>query len=244
MEHKTDSIAASYKAWITIKVSHDYFLNGGNGITILPTRDTHKLLVRAGVIIKQSDSGTWMLLKEKGGSEDMEERLTEHPLEFCFMNTDAGFYYYTDNNVADGAPVWELKDMGTNGIWKVLVITADKPMLAETVTITIAISSIEKFIEFLVIPKSGIRPELLLREDNGKLEFSRTEVNLPGEPLPVYRFVTTKPVALREAYNYSIKLWEVKENGESLLSGGLSFPKAASVSAISSLNTISSYFYF
>lgn len=234
---------ATYTAWITIKIKHDFFVNGNNCITIVPTRDTHKLLTRAGIIIKQSDSSTWLLLKQEGQNEIMEEDLIGQ-LDFCLMTTDAGFYYYTDNAVTDGKPVWELATVGKNGIWKTLTINVDKALLAQKTAIDIAISSPEKFLEFLVIAKSGNRPQLTLREDNDKLIFTQSEVDFPGEPLPVYRFTTNKPVALKEAYSYRIQLWEVKENGESLLSNGVPFPKAAAVSVINSPNTISSYFYF
>lgn len=234
---------ATYTAWITIKINHDFFVNGRNCMTIVPTRDTHKLLTRAGIIIKQSDSSTWLLLKQEGLNEIMEENLIGQ-LEFCLMNTDPGFYYYTDDAVADGKPVWELAAVGKNGIWKTLTINVDKALLAQKTVIDIAISSPEKFLEFLVIAKSGNRPPLALREDNDKLVFNQSEVDFPGEPLPVYRFITSKPIALKEAYNYRIQLWEVKDNGESLLSSGVPFPKTAAISMINSKNTISSYFYF
>jgi hypothetical protein len=235
--------SATYSAWITIKITHDFFVNGRNGITIVPTRDTHKLLTRAGIIIKQSDSSTWLLLKQEGQNEIIEEDLIGQ-LDFCLMNTDSGFYYYTDDAVEEGKPVWELAHVGKNGIWKTLTINVDKALLAQKTIIAIAIGSPEKFLEFLVIAKSGNRPPLALREDNGKLVFTQSEVDFPGEPLPVYRFITKEPVALKEAYNYRIQLWEVKENGESLLSNGIPFPKTSAASVINSQNTISSYFYF
>lgn len=234
---------ATYSVWMTIKITHDYFVKGSNCITIKPTPDTHKVLTRAGVIIKQSDSGTWLLLKQEGRDEIVKEGATEQ-LEFCLMTADSGFYYYTNNNVANGVPVWELKDVGSYGIWKMLTVYADNTLFSQKVTVNVGISSTEKFLEFLVIAKSGNRPPLTLKEDNDKLVFNQFEVDFPGEPLPVYRFITTEPVALKEAHDYKIRLWEVKENGESLLSSGLPFPKASSLSIINSQNTISSYFYF
>jgi hypothetical protein len=234
---------ATYTAWITIKIRHNFFVNGRNCITIVPTRDTHKLLTRAGVIIKQSDSNTWLLLKQEGQDEIMEEDLVGQ-LDFCLMNIDSGFYYYTENAVEDGKPVWELAEVGKNGIWKTLTINVDKGLLAQKTTIDIAIGSPEKFLEFLIIAKSGNQSPLTLREDNDKLVFTRSEVDFPGEPSPVYRFITNEPVALKEAYNYKIQLWEVKENGESLLSSNIPFPKTWATSVINSQNTISSYFYF
>ena len=234
---------ATYTAWITITISHDYFINGSNCITLVPTRDTHKLLTKGGIIIRRSGNGTWLLLKQEGLNEIVEEELIGQ-LEFCLMNTDAGFYYYTNTAVADEMPVWGLKDVGKNGIWKVLTIYVDKGLLKHKTAVNIEIESVEKLLEFLIIAKSGNRPQLLVREDNDKLVFDQSQVDFPGEPLPVYRFVTTTPVALKEAHDYKIRLWEVKENGESLLSSGLPFPKASSSSIIDSQNTISSYFYF
>lgn len=235
---------ATYSVWITIKITHDYFVKERNCITIVPTRETHKALTRAGILVKQSDSCTWLLLKEEGLSEIIEEDLVG-VMDFCLMNTEAGFYYYTDNNVAEGKPVWQLATVGKNGIWKTLTVNVDKELLKQkATTIDIAIGSPEKFLEFLVIARSGNRPALELREDNGKLVFNQSDVDFPGEPLPVYRFITDKPVALKEVYNYSIQLWELKESGESLLSNNIPFPKTAAASMINSQNTISSYFYF
>lgn len=234
---------ATYTAWITIKIEHTFFVNGGNGVTIIPTRDTHKLLTRTGVIIKQSGSSTWLLLKEEGRSEIVEEDLIGK-LEFCMMNNDPGFYYYTDNVIKDSKPVWEVIPVAKNGIWKTLAVTIDKQLLNQKIIIDITVGSAEKFLEFLVIAKSGNRSQLALKESNGKLVFKQSEIDFPGESLPVYRFVTDKPIQLKEVYNYSIQLWELKENGESLLSNNVPFPKAASASAISPQNTISSYFYF
>lgn len=234
---------ATYSAWMTIKITHDYFVKGSNCITIKPTPDTHKVLTKAGVIIKQSDSGTWQLLKQEGRNEIVKEGVTEQ-LEFCLMNTDPGFYYYTNNEVVNDMSVWELKDVGSYGIWKMLRVNVDNILFGQKISVNIEISSTEKFLEFLVIAKSGNRPPLTLKEDNDKLVFKQFEVDFPGEPLPVYRFITTKPVALKEAHDYKIRLWEMKENGESLLSSGLPFPKASSFSIINSQTTISSYFYF
>ncbi|MHA3787036.1 hypothetical protein ACX0HA_02405 [Flavobacterium hauense] len=235
---------ATYTAWITIKITHDYFIKDRNCITIVPTRETHKALTRAGIIIKQTDSCTWLLLKEESLNEIIEEDLIG-AMDFCLMNTDAGFYYYTDNNVAEGKPVWELAAVGKNGIWKTLTVNIDRTLLQQKeTTVNIVISSPKKFMEFLIIAKSGNRPPLTMREDNGKLVFKHSDVDFPGEPQPVYRFVTDKPVALKEVYNYSIQLWEIKESGESLLSNNIPFPKTTAASMINSQNTISSYFYF
>ncbi|MNY28539.1 hypothetical protein D3C86_1625210 [compost metagenome] len=102
-----------------------------------------------------------------------------------------------------------------------------------------------KHVEFLVFPsESYMTNPLEVREQRGKVAFDKVEtVNLPGTEKTLYRFVTSKTIALKQKSDYQFHLWELKKSGENLLSKLPDFPLVAAVSPFSPKDTITSYIY-
>jgi hypothetical protein len=232
-----------YNVWLTIKIAHEYYSGNRNGLTLVPTAGTLKLLAKEGILIRQPDSCTWILLRQENIDVVTLNEL-DTGLAFYIKDIDPGFYYVTDSGIQNSGTGWKIEDTNTTGVWKMLVVSIDGTMPADGPVVDITLSSAQKFLEFIVIARSGNRIPLLLKESKDRLAFNVSEINFPGEEQPVYRFITQSRVPLKGAYDHNIGLWEQKENGEVLLSSTIPFPKATSVSVMSPTDTISSYFYF
>ncbi|MEL1242811.1 hypothetical protein AAEO56_00945 [Flavobacterium sp. DGU11] len=238
MAHKV-----SYTVWLTIKIAHEYYLGDRNGFTLVPSGNTSKVLSKAGILVRQQDKCTWIFLRQDSPDAAAANELMID-LSFYIKDIDPGFYYCTDSSMQYTGTGWRIDDINSPEVWKMLIVTIDRTMLADCPAVDVTLCSAQKFLEFIVIAKSGNRIPLLLKETKERLTFNVSEIDFPREERPVYRFITQSRVTLKEIYDLNIGLWEQKENGQVLLSSNIPFPKPASASVMSPTDTISSYFYF
>lgn len=231
----------AYRIWLKLVVLHEYFDSQQCGLDLEPNAETNRMLQKAGILFKQQNSCSWILVAE-------DEINLEPDSELCFRLKvkQPDFYYYTDQKTRAGAGC-SLTDYNREGTWKVLHVPVTEQRLSakEPETIELSLKSKVKHVEFLVFPSGSYTADPLeIREQRGKIAFSKPEsVNLPGTEKALYRFVTTKTVPLKQKTDYQFHLWELKKSGENLLSKLPDFPLVAAVSPFSPTDTITSYIY-
>nr|WP_294860564.1 hypothetical protein [uncultured Fluviicola sp.] len=231
----------AYRIWLKLVIKHEYFDAQQCGLTLEPDSITNRLLQKAGILLKQQNSCTWILVAE-------DEINLDPGTNLCFQlkTKQADFYYYTDQSTVDGKS-WSLADHNKSGIWKLLTIPlTDKRISAsDAETIEIQLNSALKHIEFLVFPNQSYSMEPLeIREQRGKVAFDkREELTLPGTEKTVFRFVSSETVPMKQQSAYQFHLWELRNSGENLLSRLPDFPLVQSLSPFSPKDTITSYIY-
>jgi len=231
----------SYRIWLKLVIKHEYFDAQQCGLILEPDSTTNRLLQKAGVLLKQQNSCTWILVAE-------DEINLDNGINLCFLlkTKQSDFYYYTDKSTSDDK-TWSLVDYNKSGIWKLLTIpVTDKRLVAtDSETIEIQLNSLLKHIEFLVFPNQSYSMEPLeIREQRGKVVFDkREEITLPGTKKTVFRFVSSETLPLKQQSTYQFHLWELRNSGENLLSRLPDFPLVQSLSPFSPKDTITSYIY-
>lgn len=233
------SWTATYTVWLTVAVKHPYYAGGRCGLELEPDPETASILSKSGVLFRKQTPSEWILIRPEGAT--IEAGIS---LVFLLRNTSPGFYFFTgDKATVSGNCACET--VGKNGTWKQLTIPVTEQRLEAPEKLTIELETRAKFLEFIVVPRRRKEePVLELREDRNRILFQPVkQVEFPSEERPVYRFVTTEPIALEEAQPYRIQLWEKRKSGENPL-GMIPLPKVSSISLFSKQDTITSYFYF
>jgi len=231
----------TYRIWLKLVIKHEYFDAKQCGLILEPDSITNRLLQKAGILLKQQNSCTWILVAENEINLDSE-------INLCFLlkTKQADFYYYTDQSTSSDK-AWSLVDYNKSGIWKLLKIpvTDDRISATDPETIEIQLNSALKHIEFLVFPNQSYSMEPLeIREQRGKVVFDkRKELTLPGTEKTVFRFVSSEALPLKQQSAYQFHLWELRNSGENLLSRLPDFPLIQSLSPFSPKDTITSYIY-
>lgn len=231
----------TYRIWLKLVIKHEYFDAQQCGLILEADSITARLLQKAGILLKQQNSCTWILV-----AEDVINLDSEINLSFQLKTKQADFYYYTDQSTTD-AKSWSLIDYNKSGIWKLLKIpvTGNRIGATDPEMIEIQLNSALKHIEFLVFPNQSYSMEPLeIREQRGKVVFDkREELTLPGTEKIVFRFVSSETLPLKQQSTYQFHLWELRDSGENLLSRLPDFPLVQSLSPFSPKDTITSYIY-
>ena len=231
----------SYRIWLKLVIKHAYFDAEQCGLILEPNSITMRQLQKAGILFKQQNACTWMLIAEESMLLDPEIRLC-----FQLKTKHTDFYYYTDP-AASGDSDWSLEDHNKGGTWKLLHIPVTEKRIAATEpeTIEIQLKSTLKRIEFLVFPNQSYTMEPLeVREQRGKVLFDkREELPIPGTEKTVIRFVSSETLSLKLKSDYQFHLWELRKSGDNLLSRLPDFPLVQSLSPFSPKDTITSYIY-
>lgn len=231
----------SYRIWLKLVIVHEYFDAQQCGLILEPNSITKKAFQKAGILFKQQNSCTWLLI-----SENEVELESETNLCFQLKTKQTDFYYYTGQAATDNSD-WSLTDYNKDGIWKLLNIpvTDERLRATDSETIEIRLNSALKHIEFLVFPSQTYAMDPLeIREQRGKVSFDkREELTLPGTEKILYRFVSSETLPLKHKSTYQFHLWELRKSGENLLSRLPDFPLVQSLSPFSPKDTITSYIY-
>ncbi|KAA6350595.1 hypothetical protein EZS27_002078 [termite gut metagenome] len=241
---------SSYDVWIAITITHTYFDTKSCDLTLEPSLETMDVLKKSGMLFRQYDTCTWVLLKPVDEERIRTEMFFEdasYTLRFELKNRIPEFYYYTQKEVATPKESnWKCSYVGKNGIFSRLEILATKELLAKKDTIKLMFESKTKFWEYLLIPKTTSE-KVTVRMFEYKNQFSFIFAGLtdvPGEQRPAFRFVTDKEIKLKEAYDFKISLWKVTDYGEQLLSDNIRYPQPHSASLFDNENIITGYYYF
>lgn len=238
-------ISTTFDNWITIKITHDYFLNDTNCLQLVPEPKTNLILNKLGILLQRENKCTWKLLKRANGEITDDANLTKI-LKFNLKATDPDFYYYSDPEVIADNPILKIKSSSKKGIWKKLEILATPDFLEKQHLVNVPIKSLSKFFEFIIIPQPDSEHHVMkLTEDKNDLIFNPDEIDIfQSDQKSVYRFVSSEKIYLRESYNYKISLWEIHPNNKKILFDMIPFPNSSAISVLDSEDTISSYIYF
>lgn len=232
---------SSYRIWLKLVIKHEYFDTEQCGIVLEPNAITQRLLQKAGIIFKQQNPCSWLLIAEEQILLD-----TDINLSFRLKTKQTDFYYYTDPSTTDDSD-WSLDDYNKEGTWKIwnIPVTEKRMAAADPETIEVQLNSPLKHIEFLVFPSQSYSMEPLeIREQRGKVLFKkREELTIPGTEKTVFRFVSSETLSLKLKSAYQFHLWELRKSGDNLLSHLPDFPLVQSLSPFSPKDTITSYIY-
>lgn len=231
----------SYKVCMQIEVSHDFYTQNPVPLHLVPAQSTSKQLENARIIFKCLSAGRWVLLRPAGKYRDMDKM----DLHFEARVMSSRFYYVTGsiNQVEDA--LYTFSEPGIPGIWKLLKLHPEAIRTEDFSHIKWHIPGVEKFVEYICIPRYNTGDiHLKLTEDKGRLQFKEPEKTVLPDGSRGVRFISKEKILLRKDNTYKMKLWEIRNSGERLLSEVLPFPDPESMSFIRPGDTITSYYYF
>jgi hypothetical protein len=227
-----------YSIWIKLTFAHAYFGKAACGIIPEPDAATAAMLRKAGIVFKQLDALSWLLIAP--------EKMLLGPgdeLVFRLKAQSPDFFYYTGEAYveSDGCSIEE----GSMGSWKTLKIVLNEETIASGETIAVAMSSLSRYFEYLVFPPEKNPPaKLEVREEKGAVKFKKAEeLAFPGTEKYLLRFVSSEPLPLERKAPYRFHLWEVRKGGDNQLARLLDAPPVKASSPFSPKDTITSYFY-
>lgn len=241
-----------YKEWITIQISHAFFIQEGLcGIELIPYPATDSLLKKANVLWRQKEPDTWLLIKTEAENEEVDQTtfmLEEGScdLKFWLKPQSATFGYYTRmEEMKDNC--WEIiRNKEAPIVQYYLQISVDMQLICKTEEINIQIPTKEVYWAFILVPKHSNKSiDVELIEDNNKLKFTLPEKCEGESEKFAVKSTTVESIAMKEKYGYQISLWEKKNNGEKvLLYRQIPIPRIESLSSDGDKKLITSYVYY
>lgn len=225
-----------YEIWFTIRVSHEYYENENCPILIEPSGETRDFLQRNKIIYKKRARNQWVLLAQ---FENFSPEIN-NALFFEIIPKDNMFYYVTEQSSKKNNDNYTLESNPNAGKWMNLLIYVDN--IKEEVDIKF--NSKSKYWEFVIIPRHISNTSTLKIEEKRKtIKFGNIEeTQFPGVE-KAFRVSTKEKNKLNNKSNYVIRLYEVRENGERLLSRYIPLPHPDSFSITQPNDTITTYFY-
>jgi len=235
------SYKEQYEVWFDLKITHDYYSNSHVPLTFTPTDETRILLLKNRLFLKNIASNHWVILRITGEVTETENK----ELAFEIRSTDNDFYYVTGKEEQKDELPYTLEDPQYPGIWKIMKIKPEKGETGMANQILHIIPSVEKYFEFICIPKfhSG-DISLRMTEDKNRFQIEEPEIISMPDKTNAIRFVSKDKIPLKKIYKYKVRLWEIRESGERLISDSIPCPSPSNISVFHSNDTITSYYYF
>ncbi len=209
-----------YRISHKLHVQHPFFEDAPCPLIVEPRPETRQVFRQHRLTWKQQGAKTWALIAPVA---DPWRSGHVGDLAFDIRPTSDLFYHVTLAGARLlGSESAALEPVGKEGVWSSVMLRFDPGAGEET--LTLAFGTAERFWEYLVFPSTfrDLR-SLQVREDAGKLTFSRKGEVRFGDGRTALRFVSTTPVALNHRYTYRVKLWE-EEDGAPLLLRHLDSP--------------------
>jgi hypothetical protein len=229
-----------YKTVAIIEFIHEYFTDKQCPLILQPSMETNKLLMKNGILLRKQNHNWLLLIMEK----DFDFIIENVTFEFDIICPDNRFYYYTIHRNHNETN-WNMEYIGTNGVYSRLKLSLDKNPGVNAAYIPIYFESPHKYWEFILIPKfTGVNSKIKLTEDKNRIQFNSPERIKFHEKEDVFRITTTEAILIKEKYEYKLRLWEVLNDGEKILSNSIQCPTPLSSSSISEKDTITSYIYY
>lgn len=236
-----------YEAWIHLAIRHEYYGDGTCPVTLVPSLKTKFFLDKAGVLFRTTGKNKWVLAKRTGELANRQWELLQGELDLLFelCPTSDRFYYLSRVEESAKEPYFQFKDSSHAGVWKTVEIAPDWAASKTGAEVNIKIATERKFWEYILIPKYNTSSlQLKLEEYRDKIQFEEVEkLELLDEP-EVFRFRSTEAIKLNQIYDYTVKLSEIRANGERIISDRIPIPQPEQVSVISPRDTLTTYFYF
>lgn len=231
-----------YTVGYKIRISHDYYSDSSVPLTLSPTIETKAILLKNNMHFKRIGTGEWVLLCLKGDKL----KLNRSFLTFEVRITEAVFYYVTGREVNTNDETFTISDPEHPMSWKILRIHITEETENDyPIDIHWQIPTVEMFFEFICIPKyHPIDLGLKMDVDKNTFHFIEPEnISLPGEGYGIL-FRSKEPIPLRNIYKHKIRLWEVRDSGERLISDNIPCPNPSERSVFNPNDTITTYYYF
>jgi hypothetical protein len=143
--------------------------------------------------------------------------LRKMPLEFLLVIMDDTFYHVTREFVEN--PAFRLETFNRGDGMQMLTVDVAHVLKNRLSEITLRVLGVERFMEFLCVPKfNALDAPLRLVDENGILQVVEdpAPVTLP-DGTPARRFLSTGKLKLRRDSGIAMQLWEARPNAEPLL---------------------------
>ncbi len=232
-----------YKEWLSIGITHEYYGDTFCPAQLVPDAETVRWLQRNGILLRKFHTNQCSLI-----AEGIHERisLTDEDvcLRFEIKTTDERFHYVSHSCRKD--PAFSIADSEICGVWKTVTLNPLYLAGMPSRELTIRINALEKYLEYLCIPKYS-KPDVSLRMSDDKDYLCLTnppeQITLPGIPV-VWKFVTKEKVRLRQNSEVKTTLWEIRNYGDRIIGNAIPFPFPEQFSPLSPKDTITSFFYY
>jgi hypothetical protein len=228
-----------YQTFFTIAIEHEYYPAGKCPVRLDLSMETTREAAMRDVICMPDISGRTGVSWEGGP-----EVLRDMPLEFLLVVMDDTFHHVTREIVEN--PAFRLETFNRGVGMQMLTVDVGHVLENGLLEIKIRMTSREKFLEYLCVPKfSEEGGTMRMEEEQGRLKVVETPgpVCLP-DGTPARRFVSTEMVKLRRDSGLTMLLWESRDGGERLIANAIESPDPRQSSPFSPMDTISRIFYY
>lgn len=230
------SNTSKYHIWTTININHEYYKNLGCPVLLIPQQKTALFFERNHMIFRKGQKNTWIISTY---ITDIDKEELSH-LTFDLIPQDNIVMYITDYSQNSDKEDYQIGESHSIGKW----LTISMPFHMVKNNIKILLKTKSKYWEFVLIPKNMSKnTNLKIQEKQNKLEFKDVERIQYLNFDTVFHVSTQGKITIKEAYNYTIQLTELKNGGERMLCSNLPIPLPNELSILNPYDTITTYFY-
>lgn len=233
----------TFSIWFSILLSHEYYVKRPCPVSLVLSEQTEKFFKKRALLFLHQNANKWLVLKDADcPAEELED--ADFPVLSLELRPAENEFYYVSGAIKENS-LFTLAGQKSPGNWKVLEINTASLINEKIEEMHIEIDSVSKFQEYILIPKyQRADTKIKLVEEREKIRFRETgKVQLPQTP-EAFRFVTEEAVKLVQGNDFKIQLWELRENGERLISECVPAPAPDACSVLDPENFLTSYFYY
>lgn len=233
----------TFSIWFSILLSHAYYVKRPCPLSLIPSEQTERFFKRHALLFLHRDANKWLVLKDADcPAEEFSD--ADFPFLSLGLRPAEKEFYYVSGAIRENS-LFTVTEPESPGDWKVLEINTDSLIREKAEEIRMEIEPVSKFQEYILIPKyQRTDTKIKLVEERDKIRFRETgKVLLPGIS-EAFRFVTEEEVKLVQGNDFKIQLWEIRENGERLISECVPAPAPDACSVLDPKNFLTSYFYY
>jgi hypothetical protein len=219
-------------------VKHGYYDIHACPITLVPDEATERIFRRHKMMFHMSSGGRGVLLiPDSFRKEDLPDE--DSHFNFLIKVNELKFHYVT-KDFAESKEFSE-KDSKVPNFWR--EIDFDFKSLT-SLDLNIHILGVEKYYEFICIPKYNSCDSLKMTDKKNCIRFKKAErISLRDVPV-AFRLVTEEKIKMSELSDVRPRLWEVTKKGDRLISEDIPNPEPHKFSTISVRDTITTIFYY
>lgn len=237
------SNSEKYDPWVHISIRHEYYTKAPCPVAVIPAPKTKYLLKRHNLLFLNQRTDEWLILKEKKTSV---KDLLEEGVELLFeIRPQMSSFYHLTLTEPQQQNAFSMKESPFPHVWQELKLNLSSIAEKEYTDIPIFIHTFSKYFEYICIPKYHSKnSKIKLLEEKNRVFIEELEmVNLPDMPR-AHRFITKEKITLNQHNELRIQLWEIRPEGERIISNQLPHPDPEESSMFDPKNSITTYFHF